>query len=223
MARSARSGRRGRRDDRGARPVPPLVRVGRRARRRLARVDTRIPLPLPPRNDSAARARRARSPRLRSGAVGMPSFESLAPSLSPEHWALHGGAPAARCARKRCVGANPMAQRNYPCDSILDAYFGGGGGNTFFNGQTREAFANVTGRRPFSRQLYLCAALGAVDEGGRRAPRARNEMGILSWQPTTSGPPAAGDRSSTHGRRGGQVVGRWKPLHYLYRRSSTPT
>ena len=77
-----------------------------------------------------------------------------------------------------------MAQRNYPCDSILDAYFGGGGGGTaFFGGQTREAFANVTGRRPFSRQLYLCAVGSALwMKAAVELHRARNEMGILSWQ-----------------------------------------
>ena len=188
-------------------------------------VDTRIPLPLPPRNDSRA-ARGIGAPgRLVSevGAVGMPSFESLAPSLSPEHWALHGGAPPARCARKRCVGANPMAQRNYPCDSILDAYFGGGGGGTtFFGGQTREAFANVTGRRPFSRQLYLCAVGSALwMKAAVELHRARNEMGILSWQLNDQWP-TGGWGSLEYGTAGvaGQVVGgRWKPLHYLYRRS----
>ena len=40
---------------------------------------------------------------------------------------LHGGEKADNCTGgwdKTCVGENPMAQRNYPCDNIIEAYFG---------------------------------------------------------------------------------------------------
>ena len=93
---------------------------------------------------------------------------------------------------------------------------------TFFNGQTREAFACVTGRRPFSRQLYLCAVGSALwMKAAVELHRARNEMGILSWQLNDQWP-TGGWGSLEYGTAGvaGQVVGgRWKPLHYLYRRS----
>eukprot|EP00913_Durusdinium_trenchii_P024513 g23012.t1 len=62
------------------------------------------------------------------GAVVMSSFESMAPTLAPEHWGLHGGQPNDECEGygfpNICKGDNVMAERNYPCDSLINAYFG---------------------------------------------------------------------------------------------------
>ena len=62
------------------------------------------------------------------GCVVMSSFESMSATLDPSHWGLHGGEEADNCTGgwdKTCTGDNPMAQRNYPCDNIIEAYFGG--------------------------------------------------------------------------------------------------
>ena len=49
------------------------------------------------------------------GASVMSSFESMAPTLAPEHWALWGGTTPAACTGspwgRPCNGTNPMAQR----------------------------------------------------------------------------------------------------------------
>jgi beta-mannosidase len=63
------------------------------------------------------------------GCSTMSSFESLAPTLKPKHWGLHGGARENICYPaygnpNKCIGSNTMAERNYPCDSLILAYFG---------------------------------------------------------------------------------------------------
>ena len=91
------------------------------------------------------------------GAVGMPSFESLAPSLNPERWALHAGQPAATCAKKRCIGSNVMARRNFPCDSLILAYFGktlrlaSGGGQGWFTTRSQQPSAGPPRTTPSNR------------------------------------------------------------------------
>ena len=48
------------------------------------------------------------------GAVAMSSFESMAPTLAPEHWGLHAGQPDDTCAggfEQQCKGPNVMAER----------------------------------------------------------------------------------------------------------------
>ena len=55
------------------------------------------------------------------GAISMSSFESMAPTLAPGHWGLHAGQPDDVCTRQgECEGVNVMAERNYPCDSLID-------------------------------------------------------------------------------------------------------
>ena len=47
------------------------------------------------------------------GATVFSSFESMAPTLAPEHWSVHGGGPPDVCGHKSCFeGSNVMAQRN---------------------------------------------------------------------------------------------------------------
>ncbi|CAK9054165.1 Casein kinase I [Durusdinium trenchii] len=105
------------------------------------------------------------------GAVVMSSFESMAPTLAPEHWGLHGD--------------NVMAERNYPCDSLINAYFG----------LYPDRYFNMTGEEVFKQHLYQCMLSQAL---------------ILK-----------SDIETRYGSaETGQVLGgRWKPLHYLYRRS----
>ena len=153
------------------------------------------------------------------GAVGMPSFESFAPSLHPERWALHAGQPAATCAKKRCVGSNVMARRNFPCDSLILAYFGkalrlaSGGGQGWFN---------RTGIEPFRAQLYLCSVAQALwVKSAVEASRAKNELGLLLWSLNDQWPTGGwGTLEYGSDAVAGQVLGgRWKPIHYLLRRT----
>ncbi|CAK9039686.1 unnamed protein product [Durusdinium trenchii] len=123
------------------------------------------------------------------GAVVMSSFESMAPTLAPEHWGLHGGQPNDECEGygfpNICKGDNVMAERNYPCDSLINAYFG----------LYPDRYFNMTGEEVFKQHLYQCMLSQAL---------------ILK-----------SDIETRYGSaETGQVLGgRWKPLHYLYRRS----
>ena len=112
------------------------------------------------------------------GASGWSSFESVAPTLPPAHWALHGGAPANPAATCKaafsgiCPGANPLAQRNYPADSFFD---------TYFPAVTPEL--NTTGVASFQKQLYLAVLSHGLelksDVTGRRS---NNHYGTIWWQ-----------------------------------------
>ena len=178
------------------------------------------------------------------GSVSMSSFESMAPTLAPEHWALHAGQPSDTCNGRfanQCDGSNVMAERNYPCDNLINVYFGPRPGSYF----------NTTGEGPFKRQLYQCMLSAALEvKADVETRRSRNELGILIWQFNVSPPPptlapasppiihvtltswsslpmaqeiwpTGGWGSIEYGAaRPGQVLGgRWKPLHYLYARS----
>ena len=75
----------------------------------------------------------------------MSSFESMAPTLAKGHWGLHGGAPPDNCTggfAPVCKGDNVMAQRNYPCDSVVLMYFG-------------SQDLNATGEHAFKKQLFM--------------------------------------------------------------------
>jgi beta-mannosidase len=48
------------------------------------------------------------------GSVGWSSWESVSPTIAPQHWSLHGGAPKANCSggfQSKCTPNNVMAQR----------------------------------------------------------------------------------------------------------------
>jgi beta-mannosidase len=160
------------------------------------------------------------------GTTGSSSFESMAPTLSPKHWGLHGGMEADACDKDQkpnnftcvgehlCTGENPMAQRNYACDGAIRLFFG--------NRTTVDIAA--TGESSFKGQLYQCQLVQAVVlKQIYEARRAQNAFGHLVWMlneiwPTVGwgsleyGPPP--------GFTAGQVRGgRWKPLHYFYKNS----
>ena len=83
------------------------------------------------------------------GAVAMSSFESMSPTLAPEHWGLHAGQPSDQCTTgfaHECKGDNVMAERNYPCDNLIDVYFN----------KKDNAWFNATGEAVFKQQLYQC-------------------------------------------------------------------
>jgi hypothetical protein len=148
------------------------------------------------------------------GATVMSSFESMAPTLAPEHWALHAGQPADSCSGgfgKDCEGPNVMAQRNYPCDSFIFVYFGQSGQDL-----------NATGELNFKKQLYQCMIGQALEIKQTIETRmSQNTFGILVWQLNEIWP-TGGWGSIEYGNPNfpGQVIGgRWKPLHHWYRNS----
>ena len=140
------------------------------------------------------------------------SFESMAPTLAEEHWGVHAGAAPDACAgdfERECVGDNPMSDRNYPCDNVIAVYFGSGDD------------LNATGEAAFKRQLWRCMIGQALwIKSDIETRRASNTFGTLVWQLNEIWP-TGGWGSLEYGTAApGQVVGgRWKPLHYFYRRS----
>ena len=149
------------------------------------------------------------------GAVVMSSFESMSATLLPQHWSLHGGAPADACSvgfDSKCVGSNAMAQRNYPCDSMVQAYFG----------TPPPGWFNRSGADAFQAQLYQCMLAQALHmKADIEARRGQNQLGLLVWQLNEIWPTGGwGSLEYGNGRAPGQVLGgRWKVLHYLYRRA----
>lgn len=147
------------------------------------------------------------------------SFESMAPTLAPEHWGLHGGAPPDKCVGgffRNCTGSNGlptnvMAQRNYPSDSIIASYFGA---------SVIPSLDDV-GTVPFARQLYLAMTACMLQQKAHiEAFRSSPSWGTVIWQlaedwPTTGwGSLEYGTADSS--LTSGQVVGgRWKPLHHV--------
>jgi hypothetical protein len=110
------------------------------------------------------------------GASVYSSFESVAPTLAPAHWALWGGVAPAVCTGspwgRPCVGDNPLAQRNYPCDNFIRAYFG-----------DRADHLNETGPLAFASQLYFCMVGQALEKKGDiEQRRAQNHFGTITWQ-----------------------------------------
>ena len=109
------------------------------------------------------------------GSVGWSSFESVSPTIAPQHWALHGGAKPDNCSggfASHCVGDNVMAQRNYPCDSLIITYFGG-----------RQADLDVVGEQAFKKQLFQCLyGQALVLKGYIEQHRATNTFGLQIWQ-----------------------------------------
>jgi len=149
------------------------------------------------------------------GAVVMSSFESMAPTLAPEHWGLHGGQKEDQCEGSEfpntCKGDNVMAERNYPCDSLILAYFG----------PHQAASLNQTGEAIFKQQLYQCMlSQTLILKSDIETRRSQNQFGALVWQLNEIWP-TGGWGSVEYGTpvKGQVLGGRWKPLHYLYRRS----
>lgn len=143
------------------------------------------------------------------GCMTMASFESMAPTLSPAHWAIHGGAPPDNCTQDMaatCTGDNVMAQRNWACDNVIWTMFG-------------SARLNATaGEASFKAQLFQCLVGQALTmQQDIETRHASNELGHLLWQLNDIWP-TGGWGSLEYGTVGftpGQVRGgRWKPLHY---------
>ena len=66
-----------------------------------------------------------------------------------------------------------MAQRNYPCDSYYEAYYG-----------SRAAVStSAVGQSAFQAQLYLCQLASALTvKSVVEWQRSRNIWGLMEWQ-----------------------------------------
>jgi len=141
------------------------------------------------------------------------SFESMAPTIAPKHWSIHGGAPPDNCTGQfasKCQGDNVMAQRNYPCDNIIVEYFG-------------ESDFETVGEAAFKKQLWQCMVGQALlVKSDIETRRSGNQFGIIVWQYNEIWP-TGGWGSIEYGTVGftkGQVIGgRWKPLQHWYKAS----
>lgn len=110
------------------------------------------------------------------GSTGFSSFESMSPTLSPEHWGMHGGAPPDTCTTGTfegpCNGTNTMAQRNYPQDNYLVSYFG----------LPRTSF-DAVGPDFFKHQTYLSTIAMALNIKMKiESKRSANCFGTMIWQ-----------------------------------------
>jgi hypothetical protein len=93
------------------------------------------------------------------------SFESMSPTLDPSHWGIHAGMPGER-------GVNPMSERNYPCDNIIDVYFG-----------SKKGDFDLVGESVFKKHLWQCMVGQALNmKSNILARRAQNQIGIIVWQ-----------------------------------------
>ena len=144
------------------------------------------------------------------GAVHWSSFESVSATFHPSHWSLHGGSPPDNCTDtfggNQCNGTNVIAQRNYPCDSIVLTYFGGS-----------QSQLDEVGEAAFKQQLFKCLVGSAlIVKGYIEQHRATNTFGLMIWQLNEVWPTGGwGSLEYANGEFPGQVVGgRWKPTHY---------
>jgi len=149
------------------------------------------------------------------GASVSSSFESLSALLPESAWSIHGGGPPDDCEQligdvNVCNGTNAMAERNYPCDNRIEAFFGG------------VSLENV-GAPFFQQHLYECMIAQALWMKGQiEIMRSSNSFGTLVWQLNEVWPTGGWGAIEYGPRRGlqGQIVGgRWKPLMHLLQMS----
>mmetsp|Transcript_20858 Transcript_20858/g.26593 ORF Transcript_20858/g.26593 Transcript_20858/m.26593 type:complete len:347 (+) Transcript_20858:369-1409(+) len=140
----------------------------------------------------------------------------MSTTVLEEHWGLHGGSEPDKCHgdfANKCEGNNIMSERNYPCDNIIQVYFGRSG--TLMD-------LNEVGDFAFKKQLYMCMIGHALAiKSNIETRRAKNQLGCLVWQYNEIWP-TGGWGSIEYGpaRYPGQVIGgRWKPLQYWYMNS----
>lgn len=138
--------------------------------------------------------------------------------MSKQFWSIHGGndPPPDNCTivfenYNDCSGNNIMSQRNYPCDNLIQGYFGA----------SVDLFQ--VGQKSFQRQLYLCMIAQSLWMKGQiEMQRNHNIFGLLIWQLNENWPTGGWGllEYGSHAEERGQVIGgRWKPLMYLLKRS----
>lgn len=142
----------------------------------------------------------------------MSSAESMGGTLSHKYRNLHGNSPPDVCKHNVgneniCIGNNVMAERNYPCDFHILAYFG------------NVTSFDTIGEAAFHEHMYHCLMAQALwMKGEIEKRRSMNMYGLLIWQLNENWP-TGGWGCIEYGpadEHGNQVVGgRWKPLMHL--------
>eukprot|EP00038_Savillea_parva_P028912 m.67751 g.67751 ORF g.67751 m.67751 type:complete len:1029 (+) comp8463_c0_seq1:39-3125(+) len=129
------------------------------------------------------------------GFTVMSSFESMSATLSPENWGVNQPA---------------FAQRNYPCDNFIHAFFGKEHSNT-----------KAVGALALQRQTWQCMIAQALAQKQyTEALRSMNTVLVQFWQYNEIWP-TGGWGSIEYGTpvKGQVIGGRWKPLQHLLKRS----
>jgi beta-mannosidase len=137
----------------------------------------------------------------------------MASTMSPDFWGIQGGQNHDNCTivfenLNDCGGTNVMAQRNYPCDNMIQAFFG-------------DVDLSRVGENAFRRQLYLCMISQSIwMKGEIEMKRNENIFGLLIWQLNENWPTGGWGLVEYGSDEIGQVIGgRWKPLMYMLKRS----
>lgn len=103
-----------------------------------------------------------------------------------------------------------LAQRNYACDSQVEAYFG-----------TTDFGAN--GEDAFRAQLHKCVMASTLWLKGQiEILRGTNSFGTLVWQLNENWPTGGWgllEYGSAFGQKGQSIGGRWKPAMHLLKQS----
>jgi beta-mannosidase len=109
-----------------------------------------------------------------------------------------------------CQGNNTLAQRNYPCDTHIEAYFG------------NRTSLDAVGKIPFQAQLYQCMIAQSLwMKGDLEERRSRNSFGLLIWQLNENWPTGGwglveySNMAESSTIPGNMIGGRWKPLMHL--------
>ena len=146
------------------------------------------------------------------GASVFSSFESMSTVLSEGNWGLHGNpSMKSNCSlvyknANECQGSGVLTQRNYPCDSHIEAYFG----------DTHHI--DEVGKNNFQLQLYQCLLSQMLwMKGTIEELRSKNSFGTLIWQMNDNW--RSGSWGLLEYDGGLDKRGRWKPLMYLLQRS----
>jgi beta-mannosidase len=143
------------------------------------------------------------------GTTAHSSFESMSQYVHVSEWSLHGGGSPDTCEhvwgnQNRCNGTNAMAERNYPADTRIAAYFGD------------DVMLDEVGPKAFQRQLYLSMMAQALWVKGQiETFRSGNSYGALIWQMNEIWPTGGWGCIEYHNGR--HQLGRWKPLMFLLR------
>lgn len=111
------------------------------------------------------------------GSSSMSSFESMAGTLDPSSWGLHGGGKFSNCTRPPagtffapCAGRNAMAQRNWAADNLVWSYFG-------------PAMLNASGEAGFKGGLFQSMIAAALNmQTVIESHRSANYLGAIEWQ-----------------------------------------
>lgn len=149
------------------------------------------------------------------GISSFSSFESMSATISPNNWGMHGSDLPNNCTVydgnvNICEGENVLAERNYACDSHIDAFFG-----SINDKEVSEHY--------FKCQLFHCMVATALWMKGQiEILRSSNSFGALIWQLNENWPTGGwglveyGAQRNEIGQSSG---GRWKPIMHLLRQS----